>query len=532
MLLAIGFLRFALHLQRAEVQAVLARRGVEIGTGSISRLGDEFLVRFRAWFERQQSSIARVMGEELAAGDDTGTGEDEAEPVRGYTLVIDGTMEDGGEVTFRARCATRGLTLHADVLESESEEEVTRFLEHVREVYPEPGLVVRDLGTAVTNAVTEVFPGVPQQACHVHFLRAVGKQLLADPYQELRRAMLATKQPARLRRFGRAIDAPLDGFGLHTDTVDEREVVEAAFMVWARLLTEHIEQARTPASGMPFRLAYLEYFERARKGLAHTRRLLEQARRLSLVVPALLTLEEQLEALLKDPDVIRTARRVGLLNEWFEEVRSAMRLERWALSGRADELAAIGVEEGLDELSAPSIEEINRTVEAMRAEARKAGLEEEWRRAVVERFERHGETLWTCLDEDGELVEEVERVVRVTNGIERDHRDIRAGVRRRTGRKATRNELERVGEHLAVLSNLWCPWFVEHVLGGVDLRSTFLELNEEEIQERLGQLRRKRFGECLPVAAGDREERLAELVSVAASDDVEGVAQWTEKVAT
>lgn len=527
-LFAIGWLRFVLHLQRDEVQAVLASRGVDIGTGSISRLGDEFLVRFRTWFEDQQRGITQVMSEELAPGEATGTGEADAEPARGYTLVIDGTMEDGGEVTFRARCASRGLTLHADVLESESEAEVVRFLEHVREVYPKPGLVVRDLGTAVTNAVTEVFPGVPQQACHVHFLRAVGKQLLVDPYRALRRAILATKQPVQLRRFGRAIDVPLEG--LLTNTVEDSEVVETAFRLWARLLTEHIEQARTPARGLPFRLAYLEYVERAREGLAHTRRLLDQARGRYLVVPALLTLEERLEALLEDRDVIRTTRRVRLLNGWFEEVRSAMRLERWALSGRVDELAAADVDEEADEVSVPSVAEIQRTVDAMRTEARKAGLEEEWCRAVVDRFDRHGETLWTCLDENGDIVEDVEEVVRVTNGIERDHRDVRAGVRRRTGRKTTRNELERVGEHLAVLGNLWCPWFVEHVLDGVDLRAAFLGLDEEEIQERLGTLRQKRFGESLPVAACERENRLAELVRVAAGDDVEEIAEWTENV--
>lgn len=83
MLLAVGWLRFALHLQRSEVQAVLARRGVEIGTGSISRLGDEFLVRFRTWFEEEQHHIAQVMRKELEAGDETGPDEDEAETEQG-----------------------------------------------------------------------------------------------------------------------------------------------------------------------------------------------------------------------------------------------------------------------------------------------------------------------------------------------------------------------------------------------------------------------------------------------------------------
>lgn len=377
--------------------------------------------------------------------------------------MIDGTTEDGGEVTFRARCAARGLTSHPDVLESEREDEVTRFLEHVREVYLEPGLVVRDMSTAVTNAVDEVFPEVPQQSCHVHFLRLVGKTLRADRYRELRSAMLATGQPVRLKELGRSITGTIDD---QASPDEEREVIEAACTVWARLLTEHIEQARNPASGVPFRLAYLEYLERARHGLEETRDVLEEARRRYVVVPELLTLKERLEALVQDPQVVRTGRRVRLLNRWFEEVRSAMRLERWALRGRVDEL------DDAEESSTALVKEVKETVESIGPEARKAGMEEEWLTAV-ERFDRHEETLWTCVDEDGEIVDTVEEVVRVTNTIERDHRDVRAGVRRRTGRDATRHELERIGEHLAVFSNMGCPWFVERVLAGVDLRAAF-----------------------------------------------------------
>lgn len=65
-------------------------------------------------------------------------------------------------------------------------------------------------------------------------------------------------------------------------------------------------------------------------------------------------------------------------------------------------------------MSVPSVAEIRRTVDATRTEARKAGLEEDWCRAVLERFDRHGETSWTCLDENGDVVEDVEEVLRVT----------------------------------------------------------------------------------------------------------------------
>lgn len=131
-----------------------------------------------------------------------------------------------------------------------------------------------------------------------------------------------------------------------TDTIKYSETVETAFTVRAHLLTEPIEYACTLARGMPFQLEYHEHVERAREGLSHTRRLLDQARRRYLIVTELLTFEKQLRAMLQDPDVTRAPCRLRLLNGWFEEGRSEMRLERWALSGRADELAESSVEEG------------------------------------------------------------------------------------------------------------------------------------------------------------------------------------------
>lgn len=62
------------------------------------------------------------------------------------------------------------------------------------------------------------------------------------------------------------------------------------------------------------------------------------------------------------------------------------------------------------------------------------------------------------------------------------------------------------------------------MLNGVDIRIAFVG-SKEEMQELSGTLRQKRFGECLPEAAGDREDRQAKLISVAAGDVLEGIAQ-------
>ncbi len=45
-IVAIGYLRWFFNYQREEIQLLLGARGIQISTGEISRLSEEFLLRF------------------------------------------------------------------------------------------------------------------------------------------------------------------------------------------------------------------------------------------------------------------------------------------------------------------------------------------------------------------------------------------------------------------------------------------------------------------------------------------------------
>ena len=53
----------------------------------------------------------------------------------------------------------------------------------------DPIALVHDMGTAILKSVAQVFPTVPGTVCHFHFLRDIGKDLMTDPYNAIRRRL-------------------------------------------------------------------------------------------------------------------------------------------------------------------------------------------------------------------------------------------------------------------------------------------------------------------------------------------------------
>lgn len=189
MRLAVGLLRFAFDLPERKIAGLLADGWhLPMAQSTVSRLSIEFLVRWRMLGEERLRPLLAGLAPRL--------------------LPIDGTVVHGGPVTSRARDARTDLTLWAEQLEIESKPEVVRFLRTFRGRFGVPALIVRDLSVARREAVTEVFPEVPQQEDHWHFLTDLGPLLLVD-YEPLRHGVLAGEALARLAQWARTL--PLDG---------------------------------------------------------------------------------------------------------------------------------------------------------------------------------------------------------------------------------------------------------------------------------------------------------------------------------
>ena len=65
--------------------------------------------------------------------------------------------------------------MDACIMPSESSEYITPFLQGISDTFGEPVSVLRDMGIAIRESVSIVFPGILQLICHYHFIKALGK---------------------------------------------------------------------------------------------------------------------------------------------------------------------------------------------------------------------------------------------------------------------------------------------------------------------------------------------------------------------
>ena len=485
--IAVGILRWALCLQREEIRILLKGRGIKISTGEISYLSERFLAYFCILHRSRYPEIARLF-----------------ESMGGAVLHIDGTEEKGSEVVFCAKEGRTGITVMADTLPVESEEHVTKFLKRYKKEFGSPLVVVRDMSQTLEKCVAEVFPGVPQQICHFHFVKNLGKDVLQSPYFDLRRKVIGAKMVPRLTELKKTLRC------------EGRKPIETAELFWIRLAIEHLEYARDHSSGFPFKLGYYELLERAEEVHRLARRIMVvNSGQHNIFVEELMTMDAHIKRSLDDEGVKADARRLGFLAAWFEKVREALRLSRPKnpLEG--------GEPIGSEEL---------RFVERRLDKALK-GIDEEARlldgdypkiaSKIRKKVAEHRHELFVHVkDNTGRDVV----FSRDNNFLERSHRWGRMRCRRRTGRSMTRREMDTYGALNAIFSNLFNELYVKEILGDVDdLGMVFQQLDYGEVRGFLKELYRARRKQFFPVRDSDRGLLLERLVESLECGDISHV---------
>jgi hypothetical protein len=234
-MVAVGFLRWFFNYQREEIQLLFGTRGTYISTGEISNLSEEFLLRFYVLHKRHVLQMKNVFNE------------------NGMVLHLDGTAEVGDEITFTAKEGITGITIDSWIMPSERQEYIKPFLVDIKDIFGLPVVVVRDMWNETSESVSEVFPGVPQQICHYHFVRNLGSVIFKYRYERLRQAVLNTKVLAGFLAMQKA-----------KSTVGQcGDAIVIAQRCWIMLAIEYILYPRERKSGYPFVLPYSEVLHRA-----------------------------------------------------------------------------------------------------------------------------------------------------------------------------------------------------------------------------------------------------------------------------
>jgi hypothetical protein len=463
--IAIGFLRWLFNYQREEIQLFLEGRGIRISTGEISNLSEEFLLRFYVIHKNHKLQIKELF-----------------EKNSGYILHLDGSAEAGDEITFTAKEGITEITLDSWIMPSEGREYIKPFLENIKENYGSPLTVIRDMREEIAVSVSEVFPGVPQQICHYHFVRNIGDIIFKKRYEELRRRILNTHILARIL----ALKKKLMG------GISNRERIVIAEFYWVRLAIEYILHPREIKSDYPFVLPYLEVMNRSVEILEMFRKIVMWNAWHDKKIGFVLKFNEYLKNMININEVQIWYQKIQCSWKWFEEIRKVLRVSR--------ELSLKG------QINSPTManemnQELKKTILKIRDEGRKLGGEYiAISEKIYDNCQNHMDELFVkVFNKRGEEI----KIVR-NNGIEElNHRWSRMHIRRRTGRSRTTKEMEKYGALLAVFSNIENRDFINKVFNDVsDFVREMQNVAEGEIQEARKLIRT--FPQCPLIRSDDR----------------------------
>src|SRR6266446_8422981 len=173
----VGVLRYQRHQSLTEIHHSLHGRGLSIGERTVLNLLARYeeLVTIHMTDRERLQSLVQKQGSLI--------------------LALDGLHPDvGHEVLWVIRDCVSGEILLAQPLLSETEANIVTLLKKVQDALSVPIRgVISDGQLSIRNAVATVFPEIPHQLCHFHYLREAAKPV----YEADRHAKKELKKQVR-----------------------------------------------------------------------------------------------------------------------------------------------------------------------------------------------------------------------------------------------------------------------------------------------------------------------------------------------
>ena len=476
----VGMERFVHFRQREEIQTMLKDRyTLPLSTGEISRLGRLFL----EYLVRLHDAHAGDLRSALEADG-------------GWPMHIDATGEGGRGTLLVVFAGWRKWVLGAWKIPTENADAIQPHLHTVVERFGSPCAIMRDLGTATTKAaaglVEELQLEIAILACHSHFLKDVGTDLLDPTHTQLRTLFrqfnVRQKLRALSRDLGRRIGEGMEQARLELAewqlTEDQGHIVPEgrAGFATVRALAQWVLDYMADGSGdgFPFDRPYLDLHSRCTQTSRAINAFLRNPPRDRAVLRALKHLDVALKSVVCDPAMAQAARTHVYRAALFDELRTALRLQPEVPSG--DVLAS--TDNDIAELRDVR-EAVGNLTESLRLRRPERGPAKDQRQAidtVLRHLDVHGDNLWghevKITRAQGETIRLVDRT---NNSLEGFFHGMKHGERRRSGRKNLTRDFEDLPAAAALAQNLNHADYVELLCGTLDkLPSTFAKLDADQ----------------------------------------------------
>ena len=477
----VGLARFVEHRQREEIRAALeAQHSIVLSTGEISALGRRFLAYLEALHEARADALRAAL-----------------ETDGGWPLHVDATGEDGRGTLLVAFAGWRRWVLGAWKVPTERAEVILPRLRALVQRFGAPCAIMRDLGRAVTDAgddlVAALGRDIPILACHLHFLRDVGGDLLRDAHDQLRALFRRFEVKGGLRALARDL-----GRALGPDIAAARQGVSAwqtrsdgghvlpdgpAGLATVRALAQWVLDSHADGTdqGFPFDLPYRDLYDRCRTACRAADAFLRRPIADPRAHKALERLRRVLHPVDSQVPFAKVAATLRARAELFTELRDTLRLRPKPAGRNVTTSPVLTPEQAAAELRdiEAAVDALAAALAARRPERGPAQARRQAIDIVLTHLTRHGDTLFGhAIPLPDSVGGGVRLVDRTNNCLEGLFDDMKHGERRRSGRKVLAQDFEQLPPAAALAANLRVSDYVAIVCGSLDqLPQAFAQLD-------------------------------------------------------
>jgi hypothetical protein len=468
----VGKAGFSNYRNGEEIIRELWPKNITISSSEIAYLQRRFVV-YLALAHSQSSQMIRAALE--ARG--------------GYILHLDGTCEGDSPFLMTGLDEISGIVLHNVKIPSESADNIIPFLERIKRDYGSPVAIVSDMAQGISNAVTEVFPGVLHFVCHFHFLRDIGDDLLEKENDIIRNHLRKHKITSKLRKRARQLEQIIDNnpdldSAFHAD-VEGGQLsncpLELAPVVSTYSLIRWALDGKNQGGGygFPFDRPYVTFVQRLRVLYDHLERLGDiRLRGEWRDNRPFFRARRDLKEVVSDTALRRALTEIESRIEVFDKFRDAMRIT-------VDDPGRGLNDDGED----VDIKTIKEGVEAFRhwlSNDSRYSQDNDYGKMIAQ-IDKYWEKLFadpiTVDTPQGRVTCQPQRT---DNILERFFRDIKRGNCRKSGTSSMSKKLKTMLAETPLVKNLENPGYLKIILNGkATLEERFAEIDARYVREEL-----------------------------------------------
>lgn len=479
----VGLQRFLHQRQREEIrESIFHKHGIQLSSGTISNLTKLFLDYLRKLHDKHVEQLRNALRSD-----------------GGWPLHIDATCEDGRGTLLVAFAGWRRWVLGTWKIPTEHTQAILPCLHEVVQKFGTPCAVMRDLGRAITPAVNtllaELELDIPVLACHAHFLKDIGKDLLDPAYGELRALFRRYKTLSKLRSLSRDL-----GRKIGNNSGQTREHVEAwqkqtdadhsipegvAGIAIVRTITQWVLDYKANSTGhdYPFDRPYLDLYDRCMTACRAVDAFIHKKPSNPKVLKVLKRLRRTIDPVASEVPFKQIVRRLRSRAKLFDELRDTLRLESKSSSNRSKR--NVGKLLTPDQAAAELRDvrkQVDNLTDSLEKRRPKRGPAKDIRNAIdliLRHIQNHNDYLWGhVITMPKELGGGIRIVNRTNNILESFFRGMKHDERRRSGRKILTQDFEHLPPEAALAYNLKCPDYVSIVCGSLNqLHEAFAKID-------------------------------------------------------